>query len=198
MNKRSKLLVSMLVVGVLGGIAGLGIFGAFSATTTNAGNEVRSGNVLLSDNDAGSALYFLPNAKPGDTVTRCIKVTYTGSLNANVRLYTPDNSLGPLAQYVDLIITQGTQSSSTFPNCSGFTPSAGGGVLYTGTLANFSTTRTNYATGIDTNPVSPAIGWNTNDTLVYQYQVTLNASAPATVEAQTTGTHAFTWEAVNN
>jgi hypothetical protein len=197
MKKRQKVLLSALVVGVLGSLAALGVFGAFSTTTNNAGNEISSGNVTLGDNDAGSALYFITGAAPGTSVTKCIKVTYTGSLNADVDLYTDDNSMGPLAQYVNLTITQGTSTSSTFPTCGTFTPSSGGGVLFNGTLKNFSTTYTTNANGIETDPVSEAIGWNQGDSLVYRFQVTLDAAAPVTAESQTTGEHGFIWEANN-
>ena len=57
----------------------------FSATTQNAGNEISTGTVAISDNDAGSALYNITGAKPGDTVSRCIRTTYTGSLRFNTR-----------------------------------------------------------------------------------------------------------------
>jgi hypothetical protein len=180
---------------VLGSIATFGVSGAFNSTTNNAGNDITSGNVTIGDNDAGSALYYLPSAIPGDSVTKCIKVTYTGSVRADVSLYTHDNALGLLAPYVNLTITQGTQTTSTFPSCTGFTPSSGGGILYSGTLQNFSTTRTSLANGIPTNPVSAAIGWNQGDALVYQFQVTLDASTPDSAEAATTAAHGFIWEA---
>ena len=131
MRIRDKVLLSALVVGVLGSLAAAGVFGVFSATTTNAGNEISAGTVALSDNDAGSAMYNLNGATPGDTATSCIKVTYNGSLNSDVRLYSPD-TVGVLAPYVDMTIEEGTQSSSTFPDCTGFT--ASGGPIYSGTL----------------------------------------------------------------
>jgi hypothetical protein len=199
MKKREKVLLSALVVGVLGSLAALGIFGAFSATTSNAGNEIQSGNVTLGDNDAGSALYFLSGAAPGDTVTKCIKVSYTGSLKSDVDLYTDDTAMGPLAQYVDLTITQGTQASSTFPSCTGFTAAATtehpGGALFNGTLQVFSNEHNSNANGIETDPVSEAAGWTAGSSLVYKFQVTLNAAAPVTAESQTTGEHGFIWEA---
>ena len=80
MKRRHKLLASALVVGVLGTVAAGGVFGLFSATTQNAGNEISTGSVALSDNDNGSAMFNITNAKPGDSWTRCIKVTYAGSL----------------------------------------------------------------------------------------------------------------------
>ena len=150
MNIRTKVLLTVLCVGALGSLAAMSVFGAFSATTTNAGNEITAGTVTIGDNDAGEALYTLTGAKPGDSVSKCIKVTYTGSLDADVHLYTT-STIGPLGQYVDLTITPGSQSSSTFPDCSGFTADAGGPV-YSGTLQEFGTAKNSYANGVVDNP----------------------------------------------
>jgi hypothetical protein len=195
MKTTRKVLLSVLAIGVLGSLAVLGAFGAFSETTTNAGNEFKSGSVTFSDNDNGSALYSVSNAKPGDTVISCIKATYTGSLSSDVELYMPD-TVGALAQYVDLTITPGTQASSTFPSCTGFTPSADG-VLYTGTLQNFAATHSSLANGLGTDPAGQTT-WNTNDSVVYKFQVTLNAAAPPSAEAQSTGENSFVWDAQSN
>ena len=79
MENKQKVLLSTLVVGVLCGLTTLGVFGLFSATTQNAGNEISTGTVAISDNDLGSALYNVTGAMPGDSVSKCIKTTYTGS-----------------------------------------------------------------------------------------------------------------------
>lgn len=70
-------------------------------------------------------MYSMANAKPGDTVTRCIKVTYTGTLDASVKLYTP-SSIGTLGQYVDLKVETGSQTGTPAAgSCTGFTADAG-------------------------------------------------------------------------
>jgi hypothetical protein len=191
---RNKILLTVLCVGVLGSLSALGIFGAFSSTTSNAGNQITAGTVVLSDNDAGAAMYNLTNAKPGDSVTKCIKVTYTGSLDADVHLYTA-STIGSLGQYVDLTITPGTQTSPSFPSCTGFTADSGG-ALYTGTLQNFGSTKNSYANGVVDYP-GAATKWSTNDSVVYQFTATLQSAAPDTAQGLTTGSHAFTWEARN-
>ncbi|MGE5407993.1 MAG: TasA family protein [Syntrophothermus sp.] len=195
MNTRTKVLLTVLCVGALGSLAAMGVFGAFSATTTNAGNTITAGTVAIGDNDAGSAMYSLTNVKPGEGVTRCIKVTYTGSLDADVRLYT-ESAVGALGQYVDLTITPGTQATSTFPSCTGFTPDSGG-AIYSGTLANFATTKNSWANGVVDYPGTTATKWVTNDAVVYQFTATLQSSAPFAAQGQTTGAHTFTWEARN-
>ena len=150
MNIRTKVLLTVLCAGALGSLAAMSVFGAFSATTTNAGNEFSAGTVAIGDNDANAALYTLSNAKPGDSVEKCIKVTYTGSLDADVHLYTT-SSIGSLGQYVDLTITPGTQATPTFPSCTGFEADSGGSI-YSGTLAGFGAANDSYANGVVDNP----------------------------------------------
>jgi hypothetical protein len=67
-------------------LAVVSTFSAFSGTTANPGNSAVAGTVTLTDNDSGAAMFSLASLKPGDTDTRCLQVTYTGSLPALVRL----------------------------------------------------------------------------------------------------------------
>jgi predicted ribosomally synthesized peptide with SipW-like signal peptide len=191
MSTTRKTLLTLLLVGVVGATAGLGTFSAFSSTTDNTGNSFSAGTVTISDNDAGSALYSVSAAKPGDTYTKCILLTYSGSLDADVKLYTT-SSINAFGSNVDLTIEKGTGSGS-FPSCTGFSAQS---TLYTGTLSNFASTYNSYTNGIAAYPGS-ATKWATGDTLVYRFTVTLNASTPNSAQGGTTGTHSFTWEARN-
>jgi hypothetical protein len=193
MPNKQKVLLSTLVVGVLCGLTTLGVFGVFSATTQNAGNEISTGTVTISDNDAGSALYNVTGAKPGDTVSRCIRTTYTGSLPAAVHLYTTSPP-GALAQYVDLTITKGTQLNSAFPDCTGFT--ADGAALFTGTLQGFEQTHNAFGAGIAALPTGHAV-WQPGDSVVYKIDATLQAGTPDTSQGSSSGAHTFIWEARN-
>lgn len=74
-------------MGGFGAIAGMGAYSSFTGTTSNTGNSFAAGSVILSDNDSNTAMLALSNAKPGDSDTSCIKVTYTGSLSSTVRIY---------------------------------------------------------------------------------------------------------------
>lgn len=195
MRRKEKLLISFLLVGLLGGLAGLGVFSAFSSTTTNSGNDFSTGSVTIGDNDSNQALYSVSGQKPGDPgSTSCIKVTYTGSLASDVKIYST-GTLGSLAQYVDLTITPGTQASPSFPSCTGFTAD-GTGAIYTGTLQNFANTYTNFASGLADYPGSSS-AWNTNDSVVYRFQVTLQSGAPDSAQGLSVGSHGYTWEARN-
>ncbi len=195
MNNRTKVLRTLVVLGVLACIAGAGVFSAFSSQTDNPGNVITAGTVVLSDNDAGSALYSLTAAKPGESQASCIKVTYTGSLDASVRIYTP-STIGELGSSVNLKIEPGTQASPSFPSCTGFTPDSGG-ALYEGTLASFAAEHNSFANGVADFPGTSATKWATNDAVVYRVTATLSASAPDSAQGKTTGSHIIRWEAQN-
>lgn len=194
MNRKEKLLTSLLLVGVLGSLAAAGVFGAFSSTTTNPDNSFSAGTVEIADNDSNQALYSASDQKPGDSVTSCIRVTYSGSLDAEVRLYTP-STIGDLGPHVDLTITPGTQAAATFPDCTGFTADVGG-AIFDGTLASFSAAHNSYANGMEFNP-DAGTGWAQNDEVVYRFQVTLDTNAPDSAQGDSTGTHAYEWQARN-
>src|ERR671932_186985 len=103
MEKLKKTLLTLLVVAGVGGLAGFGAYSAFSSTTTNSGNQFAAGTVTISDNDSNNAAYSVSAAKPGDFGERCIKVTYSGSLTANVKMYRSGFTSGTgLDSYVDL------------------------------------------------------------------------------------------------
>src|SRR4029079_253687 len=143
-DKSRKFLLSALVIAVLGSIAAFGVFAAFSQTTVNSGNSFAAGTVTIGDNDAASALYNVSNRKPGDSVTSCIRVTYSGTLTSDVHLY-PADTIGAIGPYVNLTIDAGTQPAAAFPSCTGFSPDSGG-PLFNGTLASFGSTHSSYAT----------------------------------------------------
>lgn len=192
MNTTRKVLLSALVVGAIGSVVALGAFSAFSSTTSNAGNTFTAGTVNISDNDGGAtALYQLTNQKPGVTTDRCIKVTYTGSLDSNVKLYSSAIA-GAGAGFVNLTVTPGTQGGApAFPSCTGFVADAGA-PLYNGTAGGFPTS---YATGITDNPGTVATKWATGDSVVYRFSTSVQDVNAA--QGATTGTHSFTWEAQN-
>ena len=114
-----KVLITALVVGLLGAVAGVGGYSAFTSTTTNSGNSFAAGTVLIADNDLDNVMLALTNAKPNDADTSCIKVTYTGTLASSVRLYSTQT--GTVGQYVTLTITRGTDSAPSFDSCTNFT-----------------------------------------------------------------------------
>ena len=195
MSNRSKVLRTLLVLGIVACIAGAGVFSAFSSKTENSGNIITTGTVTIKDNDGGAALYSLTAAKPGESKSSCIKVTYEGSLPSTVKLFT-ESSIGALGPYVNLTVEAGTQATSTYPSCEGFTAYSSGATVYEGTLAALAAASNSYANGVSTFPTGKT-KWDTNDSVVYKVTATLSSSAPNSAQGATTGSHAFTWEAQN-
>jgi len=56
-NRKRKLLVSLLILGALGSVVGFGAFSAFTATTTNSGNTLSSGTVIIGQHAGATTLY---------------------------------------------------------------------------------------------------------------------------------------------
>jgi predicted ribosomally synthesized peptide with SipW-like signal peptide len=185
-----KVLLTLLVVGVLGGVAAVGTLSAFSATTVNNDNSFAAGTVTLADNDSGAVLYSVSNQKPGVNTVKCIKLTYTGTLGADVKLYTA-STVNASAQYINLTIEKGTSDTAVFPNCGTFTAES---TIYNGTLAAFAAAKNSYANGVPAFPGSQTT-WAQNDTLVYRF--TLSVQDDNAAQGASSGLHTFTWEARN-
>jgi len=92
---------------------------SLSVTTSNRGNAWQSGTVTLTDDDNGVALFTGsgPDMAPGTGPARCIEVTYTGDVAADVRLYLP--RLDDFGEQLDTLLTMriemGSGSSCTAP-----------------------------------------------------------------------------------
>jgi hypothetical protein len=180
----AALLVSGLVVGQAS-------YSAFTATTSNPTSNWSAGTVVLTDDDSNTAMFTATGLKPGSTGTKCIAVTSSGSLPSDVNLYgTSPATTNALSTYIHLTIIQGTGGSSG--SCTGFTPLATGSSLYTGTLANFETTSTNFATGLGTwTPAGTA-----PETRTFEFTYTVDAATPNTSQGGTAAI-GFTWEDQN-
>lgn len=189
MNRSRKVLRTLAVVGVLAALAGVGAFSVFSDFTDNENNQVSAGRVDIDDNDGGSALYSLTNAKPGQAApAKCIRVDYTGTLPADVKLYTT-STIGALGPNVNLKVEAGTQATFN-SNCSGFTAQQ---TLFDAALSTFPTT---YGGGVTDYPGAET-SWDNGENVVYRFTATLNANTPNTQQGASTGLHTFRWEAQN-
>jgi predicted ribosomally synthesized peptide with SipW-like signal peptide len=191
----TKLALTMLILALLGAVVGVGTWSAFSDTTENEDNDFATGTVIITDDDGGSAMLVLADAKPGDSDTSCIKVTYTGTLSATVRLYGTTTGSG-LDPYLDLTVTRGTKASA-FDSCADFVADStdyngdGPGVIFDGTLQGYPD---GYATGI----VDPTSGspetWTTSETHSYMFVITVQDDPNA---QGLSANQTFTWEAQN-
>lgn len=151
-------------------------YAAFSSSTTNAGNAWASGTVAVSNDHSGSAVFSAADVKP-DTGTSalappgtgalvasttsaggsaCFKVTYSGSVAANVHLYatvTNTGTDGGLGQFLLLDIDTGTDSApGTDTNCATYTSSS---YLY-GSAGNTNA----FVNGLPTTYAAGLAGWN--------------------------------------
>ena len=141
MSKSRKVLRTVAVVGVIAALAGVGAFSVFSDFTDNENNQVTAGTVAIDDNDGDTALYNFTNAKPGQSApAKCIRVDYTGSLPADVKLYTP-SSVNAFGSNVNLKVEAGTQGTFA-SDCTGFNPQQ---TLFDAALTTFPTS---YAAGV--------------------------------------------------
>ena len=174
----SLLMVSMFVV--------RGSSAAFSAQTVNPSNSWATGAVALSDDDGGggaSAMFDVDGMVPGDTVTKCITVTYTGSADpAAVKLFATVTDNG-LADHLDITVKEG--DGGGYSSCAGFSATA---TLENAVTLNSFAGHSDYATGTGTwNPTA------SGQSKTYQFVVTLGADTPSSAQgadAQAT----FTWE----
>lgn len=173
-------------------------YAAFSATTSNPTNNWTAGTVALSDDDANSAMFTVTGLKPGSTGQKCIVVTSTGNLPSTVKLYgTNAATTNALSASINLTVVQGTGGSFS-GGCTGFTPQATNSSVYSGTLAAFGSAATNFASGF---PTAGAATWaptgTGSESRTYQFNYTLDANAPNTVQGGTAAM-GFTWEAQNS
>ena len=128
--RRGRLLVMAgIPLGMIGSAALVwqASYAAFSGKTENASNTITSGTVSLSDNDSGTAAFTLTGLRPGSSGSRCIVVTYTGSLtpSTDVQVYSatatpvsspatnwPTAATSPLATQMLLSIQRSTTTTA--------------------------------------------------------------------------------------
>ena len=150
--------------------------------------------MTLTDDDLGTSAFMLPNMAPGETQSRCLTVTYQGSLDANVRLYGSTGGTG-LDADLQLTVTRGT-AGSPCSSCAGFSADAtdylglGAGVVYTGSLRDWAD---NQPTALDDPLAGAREVWTQGESHGYRFAVSLPASASGS--AGLTATQVFTWEA---
>jgi len=94
---------------------------AFTGSTRNSGNNWAAGAVALSDDDAGSARFQVQNLVPGQTDSKCLKVTANASVPGTVKGYAvnPAPSVHGLENHIKITIASGTGGG--FSSCDGFT-----------------------------------------------------------------------------
>jgi hypothetical protein len=152
--------------------------------------------VSIEQNDRGQAMFRLGNMAPGESHVACVRVTYSGTRPARVRLYGTTTG-GGLDRDLVVVVTRGWSARDEFPSCRSFVPDRrnyarlGRGVVFVGTLAGLPHA---WATGTDDAARGARRAWRRGQSHVYRFSVSL----PKTVgnDAQgLTAEQAFVWEA---
>ncbi len=158
---------------------------SFSGTSAAQGSWT-AGSVTVTDDDAGQTVFSSAQdglLAGGQSITRCITVSYLGSLVSGPHIRLHAAASGALAEHLDLVVDEG--SGSAFGDCAGFAVSTAG--LYDGTLAGFATSASSFDTGVGV--WAPSV---TPQSRSYRFRLTVrNVSAAQNL----TATGAFTWEA---
>ncbi len=207
--QRKRLLMLLLATSVLS-LAGAATFSAWSAQTTNSPNKVTSGTVAISDNNPGT-LFLTTDADqplaPGKTLTRCIRVTYGGTVPAKVKLHTSDPA-STNGDVYDLKVTAGTGGNQR--DCGGaqpFVPFSSNSVVFdstqpapsTGKLSAFGTNHGSFASGIPLRPsaTAPATDdWSSSTSpIAYRFEISLPSAADNADQNKPTDDFNFVWEA---
>jgi hypothetical protein len=181
-------------------------YAAFTSQAGSTGNSWQTGSVELESAGNGSALFtdtLDSNLRPLSSGSRCIRLEYTGSLTAEIKMYvtTPTSGATSLDSHLVMSVERGADENTTVPaNCTGFTPRTTSPFVYNTVRAEYAVasststmsdlkTHADYANGL---LVSGSTAPNTSITLRISYLV---KDAP---EAQNSTSQAvFTWEAQN-
>jgi len=172
-RRSTKFWVLVIVVPLAIIVAGLLVYtasqAAFVATTTTGSSSFSTGSVELTNDKVGTAVFTATDLAPGSSDSAEIVVTYTGSLDADVVLYSSiaGGSAQTLAPYLNLQISTGSDT-------------------WTGTLEDFQGI-TDFAGGV------LPVAMSENDTETYTVAYTVANNAPQSAEASVT----FVWEAQN-
>ena len=188
-----RILLTVLVLGAVGSVAGFGAYSAFTATTTNSGNTITAGTVEISQHAGAATLYSLTNQGPGASTLKCIRVTYTGSLAASVKLYVSAGITNGTAFNLQVERGSGLTTLDNTMSCAGFTASST--AFATAAIGTFGT---NYGAGVDGKAGGAA--WATNNSVDYRFTISVvdDPTPNAHTTALSTAAHTFTWEAQNN
>lgn len=157
----------------------------FSSQTASTSSWA-AGSVTLGDDDSGSAMFTVSDIYPGRSESRCLRVSYTGNLPADVKLYIRPGDLGGngLAAALKFTIEQGTGGS--FADCSAFTPDSAGTLVNDEPLAITAANRSTVATGIG--------NWSPTGAQSKTYRFTYALADDSSVQGRTASVR-FTWTA---
>jgi hypothetical protein len=196
-RRKRKLLLSLLIVGALGSVASWGMYSAFTATTTNSGNTITAGSVKISQHSGAVAFYARSSdVGPGasNAIVRCVRVKYEGSLPASVKLYVTPAPSNATAFHLKVERGSGLTTLDNTMSCAGFTSSS---TPFEDTLDQLGTSFDD-ADAVDGKASGAA--WSANHEVDYRFTISVvdDSTPNAHTTTQSSGSHAFVWEARNN
>jgi hypothetical protein len=148
---------------------------AFSSQTRNSGNDWSTGSVQLTDDDAGTARFQVTDMTPGQTETKCIKVTARTDNAGTVKGYVlnPVTSAVHLEDYIKIEMRAG--SGGGFANCAGFVEEK---VIFPSTPLSTLASSNTYESGVG--------GWDVpaDTTATRTYKITWTFDTGALTQAQ--------------
>ncbi len=196
-GRKRRIFITVAVLALMAGVAVFTTSAAFTATTSNPGNQIEAGTVAIGDSDAGTGeLYDALAQRPGagnGPAAACIRVTYSGSLASSVKLYRSAVTNGDKFRLT--VERGGTTLSAPAAdmNCTGFVAAS---TAFDNTLDQFADELR--APAVDGKAGGAA--WSSGQSVDYRFTVyPVDDSTPnAHTTAVDTGAHSFTWEAQNN
>lgn len=93
---------------------------AFTGQTRNSGNNWSTGAVALTDDDAGAARFQVENMVPGDTGSKCIKVTANTNVPGTVKGYAINPIRATHGLENRIIVKMEAGTGGGFGSCDGF------------------------------------------------------------------------------
>ena len=124
MSSRSikKLLLSLIVVGALGSFAARGTFAVLNGSTTDPGNSIASGSILMANSVGGGANCYSDLTAANNNVNSSCTQPFSTGLLYPITTSTPPASPQTTVAYADMTITSaglplvgGNPTSSTLP-----------------------------------------------------------------------------------
>lgn len=180
----TKILASLAVLGVAGGLVTVGSLALFSDQETAAGNAFTTGTVDLVASPA-SAVLTMPAMAPGDQVTAPMTVTNSGTIEFRYAL-TSTTTEDVLAGELDLTIKSGVTT------CDNANWSATGTQLYSGPLGTMASIPLFGSSAQGAQAGDRTVPAGTNEVLCFN--VTLPLSTGNSAQGQTTSA-TFTFDA---
>jgi hypothetical protein len=173
-----KLSVSLAVLAGVGSFVSFGVFSSFSDTKTNSASLKTA--VFGLTQTPSSFLSSLTDLVPGDSITRCIKVTNASDVAASV-VASPNFDAGALNPVLRIIVENGSGLSAIDGTCTGFT---GAGTYAMGTSA----------AGVAPSAMSAtsAASWAASSSKEYKITITV-PSGTTNTDQNKTGSVGFDW-----